>query len=384
LEVERMSFLSDLFEGNFGNLGTDLAHAPSSFANHPAEWAETGAAALAVAAPWLLPEIGAGLGALGAADLGAEAVGGGLAVDLGIEDIGAGFAAADIGAGAAGAGGLAADLGINDIGAAAALGADAGGAGAADALAFLPGAADLPADALALGSDALAPDSGLAAIDQAFGPPGGIGSDASTSGFWNQMAQGPGIGADVTADPAVAAYENPSFASGGGGGIMKALGLGDVSPLRLAAGVAPLALSLGMGGPKLPAGLGAAEANATALANQGSNLNTAQQASLTQMRQNAVNAARQAMFNQGIKNPESDTRWSQMVANIDSQVTAAAQTMIQQNIQNSLAGDAQLIQIAQLQMQADTQFANMLMQATKAFGTTLGFGGGGTFKLTPA
>ena len=42
-----MSFLTDLFEGNFGNLGTDITHAPSSLAAHPTEIAELlGAAAL--------------------------------------------------------------------------------------------------------------------------------------------------------------------------------------------------------------------------------------------------------------------------------------------------------------------------------------------------
>src|SRR5215469_6165927 len=42
-----MSFFSDLFEGNFGNLGTDIVDAPSSLINHPDELAETlGGAAL--------------------------------------------------------------------------------------------------------------------------------------------------------------------------------------------------------------------------------------------------------------------------------------------------------------------------------------------------
>src|SRR6266699_3873561 len=65
-----MSFFSDLFEGNWGNLGTDITHAPSSFANHPEEWAEVAGAGALIAAPFLIPEIGAGLaGAFGASDL---------------------------------------------------------------------------------------------------------------------------------------------------------------------------------------------------------------------------------------------------------------------------------------------------------------------------
>lgn len=71
-----MSFFSDLFEGNFGNLGTDLSHSFSSFANHPKEWLELGGGALAGltggAALGLLP----GLGGLGAAGAGALDFGG--------------------------------------------------------------------------------------------------------------------------------------------------------------------------------------------------------------------------------------------------------------------------------------------------------------------
>jgi hypothetical protein len=334
-------------------------------------WRRRARAALLVAAPFAFPEIGAAVG--GALGLGGAA------------DLGLGAAAADIGAG-----GLAADPGIADIGGAAeaATAAGLGGAEATglvpDALAFLPGGADAlalaPTDALALGSDVLPENATLTTgtLDL-----GATDAGASAMPALNDAAlEYPGYspGQDTLASQAVSG----TAADTGGGGIMQSLGLRNVSPLRLAAGLAPLGLALGMGGPKLPAGLGAAEANATALAQQGSNLNASQQASLTQMRQNAVNAARQALFNQGVKNPESDTRYSQMIANIDSQVTAAAQTMIQQNIQNSLAGDAQLIQIAQLQMQSDQNFANMLMNATKAFGTSIGLGGGQTFKLTPA
>src|SRR5712691_13451348 len=67
-----MSFLSDAFEGNWGNLGTDLSHAPSSFANHPAEWGELGAAALAALTLGAsIPETIGAEAAFGAADLGA-------------------------------------------------------------------------------------------------------------------------------------------------------------------------------------------------------------------------------------------------------------------------------------------------------------------------
>lgn len=71
-----MSFFSDLFEGNFGNLGTDLSHSFSSFGKHPSEMWETAAAAAAAltggAALGFLP----GLGGLGAAGAGALDFGG--------------------------------------------------------------------------------------------------------------------------------------------------------------------------------------------------------------------------------------------------------------------------------------------------------------------
>lgn len=69
-----MSFLSDLFHGDFGNLGNDLAHAPSSFVNHPTEMLEAAGGAAALAAPFVLPELlGAG-GAAGGLFGGGEAV----------------------------------------------------------------------------------------------------------------------------------------------------------------------------------------------------------------------------------------------------------------------------------------------------------------------
>jgi hypothetical protein len=81
-----MSFLSDLLEGNTGNLWTDIAHAPSSLAAHPEQIAELAAGAGAVALPFLAPEV---LGALGIGDLTAAA-----------GDLGAGAVASDVGAAA--------------------------------------------------------------------------------------------------------------------------------------------------------------------------------------------------------------------------------------------------------------------------------------------
>jgi hypothetical protein len=71
-----MSFLTDLFEGNTGNLGNDITHAPSSLASHPDELAETigGAAALATGGLAL----GADAGLFGAGAGADAAIGGGV------------------------------------------------------------------------------------------------------------------------------------------------------------------------------------------------------------------------------------------------------------------------------------------------------------------
>lgn len=333
-----MSFLSDLFHGNFGNLGRDITQAPSSFVRDIKSEAPWMAAAAALALPFIGPEIGAGLGLTG---LGADLFAGG-----------AGAADAALAAG------------------------DIGAAGAADALAMAP-------DALAVAPEVGAADAftgldlsggmgmGQAAADASIGgatPAGFAATDAELTG---------GItGAGTTAAPTGA----PAT---GGGGIMQSLGLGNISPLKAAIGLAPLGLTLARGEPGLPGQVGPAVANATALAQQGGNLNAAQNATIQNMRQDLVNASRQALFNQGVQNPEADTRWPQMLTQIDNQLVAATQQMIQQNIQNSLAGDQQLLQIAQLQMQSDQAFTNNLVRATAAMGTAFGMGGGG-LKLVAA
>jgi hypothetical protein len=57
-----MSFLTDLFHGNFDKLGTDITHAPDSLSRHPLEIAETLGGLGLVAAPFAVPAIGSALG----------------------------------------------------------------------------------------------------------------------------------------------------------------------------------------------------------------------------------------------------------------------------------------------------------------------------------
>ena len=352
-----MSFFSDLFSGNFDNLGKDIVDAPSSLANNPTQLAET------------LGVVGLGVG--GALGLGALAGEGGL--------FGAG-AAAD----ASALGGAA----LTDVGALSTpiAGADALGAAGAAADASIAGAVPGAADALAFApttADALAPIDAAVADTSAlsFAPADTAGTAVADTASLPASSPSAISGIDPLSETPYSAGTGSSAASTGGGVTDTLKGIMSSPYTKLAAGLAPLGIALGMGNPSLPGQLGPAAANAAALASQGSALNPAQTASLTQMRQDAVNAARQALFNQGVQNPEADTRWAQMTSNIDSQVTAAAQTMIQQNIQNSLAGDQQLIAIARLQMQSDQNFANMLLNATKSLGTAFGLGSGITLKV---
>src|SRR6266699_2181992 len=346
-----MSFFSDLFEGNWGNLGTDITHAPSSFANHPEEWAEVAGGAALIAAPWLIPEIGAGLaGAFGAADLGALA-GGELA---GAEFAGDALAfAPEFTEGGAG---LSEWLAAPDA---------AFGGGAADTLALqAPEAAAAPDAAAAAGPA----ESGLTTL-----PAGTPSVNAATT------ATGIGPGTGGVAAPAVSG----GTVAGADGGLTGALSGALKSPwTKLALGLAPLGLALGRGQPSLPP---QAQSAAALAANPGAagTLNPAQTAAIGEMRNDLTNQWRQTLYNQGIQDPSKDTRWPQIEATIDRQVTAATQTMIQNNIALALQGNAQLISIAQMQMQADQNFTNTLVNATKALGTMVGSSSGG-FKLVPA
>lgn len=416
-----MSFFTDLFEGNFSNLGTDLSHTFSSLASHPDQLAETLGVGALVAAPFVLPELGAAFGigaagdvAAGAADIGAGALADSATAlaDVGATDLGA--LGADAAAGAFDVGGA----GAFDLGSAAAfnldpaiasyLGSDVGafGADAATALADTGGdfssiinAADATAAAggdvpswLANTEMLTAPDAGFGATAAgAATPTAGTTALADTSGQFLTMADtaGPGIGADVMGAPGVA-----NAASGGG--ITGALGSALSSPwTKLALAGAPLALTLGMGQPQLPASAQSLQNQAqqlqtTGLQNladaQAGKLNAGQTAQIAQMHNDLMNQWLQTLANQGVQDPTKDTRWPQILADIDAKVTAQTATLIQQNITNALAETGQassaLISIAQMQMQSDTNFTNSLIGATKALGLAAGLSGSRTVTIS--
>ena len=401
-----MSFLSDLFEGQFSNLGKDLVDAPSSFVNHPTEILETGAAALGLAAPFVLPEIGAGLGIGGSID---AAAGGGLAADLGIGDIGAAAAADSAGlAGADVAGSTAADFGFlggaGDIGASAALGggADVLSAGGDSALGFSgdtalsgsdsglstfladPSGAGAGGDTGATQFGAADPLASPAASSGAGAAPAAAGPTATPAGFANTDAELAG----ATTGTAPAATAVTPTAATGGGGVTGALGSALSSPwTKLALGAAPLALALGMGQQQLPSSAQALQGQATALQQQGLTdlsqaragvLNAGQTAVIGQVKTDLTNQWRQTLFNQGVQDPTKDARWPPIEAAIDSQVTQQTAQLIQQNITNALAetgqASAALTSIANMQFQADQNFTNSLINATKSLGLAAGSG----------
>jgi hypothetical protein len=396
-----MSFLSDFFSGNFGNLGTDIVDAPSSLINHPSELLDVGLGAAAIAAPFAIPEIGAGLGIGSSID---AAAGGGLAADLGIGDIGAAAAADTAGLASADvAGSTAADFGFLS-GAApdvlAAGGDTALGFGADTSLSADPGLSSwlqdpsLGADATtaasftdptaaAAGSGDFAPGSALspAAPSASVAAPTGAATPNSAFGA---LTQGSGIGGDVTNAPEIAQYaDNPSF---GVPSLTDKLGGLLGSPwTKLAVGAAPLALALGMGTQQLPASAQQLQGQATALQQQGLTdlskanagvLNAGQTAVLAKSYQDQVNNWRQTLANQGVQDPTKDARWPQIMASIDASITQQTAGLIQQNITNALAETGQastaLTSIAQMQMTADQNFTNNLIGATKALGFAAG------------
>jgi len=390
-----MSFFSDLIEGNWGSLGTDITHAASSFAAHPQEQLEVGLGAAAIAAPFILPEIGAGLGFGGAVD---AAAGGGLAADLGIGDIGA-AASADV------LGSTASDFGFLGGGGAdvlAAGGDTALGFGADTALTGDTGLSSFLADP-SLGTDATTAasftdptaaaagsgDIGLASSPAASGVAPDVGTattGAAPNSAFSALTQGSGIGGDVTNAPEIAQYaDNPSF---GVPSLTDKLGDALSSPwTKLAVGAAPLALALGMGQQQLPTSAKQLQGQATALSQQGQadlasaragNLNAGQTAVIGQTRNDLTNAWRQTLFNQGVQDPTKDARWPQILNDIDSKVTAQTAQLIQQNITNALAetgqASAALTSIANMQFQADANFTNSLINATKSLGFAAGSG----------
>ena len=394
-----MSFLTDLFEGNFGNLGTDITHAPSSLAAHPTEIAELlGAAALpfGLAAGADLLGLGAGtladVGTSGgleglAATEGAPAVADALStVDPAIlasapELGGAEASLADIG-GAVGAGEVPALA--DAFTAEQSLGLPEGGlpgmilnpsAGSGEAIPFASAAADL---------GGTSPEA-LQALGYA-GDAGDLGGETLLPATTTDAG-----GASV---PAI-----PTSAGSAGGGIASTVGNVLNSPITRAA---ELGLPLGMigynllrGPPPLPSTATQAVGNVQGLTANVPALNqTVQQdlaagnayqltpgmaASLETWRQNQYNALYQQLANSGIANPTQSSQWVQGRNQIDQQAEAQRGQMVQQLLATAFqaqtaatgvtsAANNTLLQAAQLQISQDNAFQQSISSALQSFG----------------
>jgi len=215
-----MSFLSDVFSGNFGNLGNDLSPSnifsdtASSFQNQPgwAQGLEIGGTAL-LGGALLAPALAGGAGALGAAD--AAAGGFDLAtIGPGVDAAG-GLAAADTAAG----GGVLSDAAIGDLltSPGASAFADVGNTGITGAGA---GASVAPGTGGLANIGAIDPtlaNSSLATIDPGLGQAGPTFADTFTStdlGGGN-FAAAPGAGGTAPFTPGATPAAGPTDPFGG-------------------------------------------------------------------------------------------------------------------------------------------------------------------------
>lgn len=407
-----MSFLTDLFEGNFSNLGTDISHAPSSLAAHPTEIAEL---AGGIALPLL------GLGAAGAFG-GADALGG---LFAGGDALAGGDAAAALDA-AATEGGPAA---VSDVLASATpeelaaaapdlAGADAtlGGLGtvvgdSADAQAVAD--AYVAQDALGLSSggapgavvDAAAAASGadVAPVAAPIASDAQAGSDVIAALDPN-AAEASAVAPDAAAGAITPAAAPAAAPAASGGGLGATIGNALNSPITKAA---ELGLPLGflaynaIKGPNpIPGQAQQAVNNASvaagnvplfnqsaaqdlSLANQ-YQVTPGMQADLDTQKQNAYNQLYQQLANQGISNPSQSSQWIQGKQQIDQQIEVVKGKMVQQLVQQAVstqgaatsatsAADATLMQAAQLQVHQDQAFQNSISSALQSFGMVAAF-----------
>jgi hypothetical protein len=172
----------------------------------------------------------------------------------------------------------------------------------------------------------------------------------------------------------------------GGGGDLFGTGITGSQAALYGLAAAPLATALFKGEPGVPqqtqqstAVSGPEQQYATSMIQSGGAPNQYQWAQINQNTQNAVNAVRQQLFNAGVTNPESDSRWPyfmQMIAQQQNQQIAQFQ---QQNMSDAFAaaGGAQsaLANAGNVQAQQDAAYTQALQNAMKSAGTVLALGG---------
>lgn len=352
-----MSFFSDLFEGNFNKLGTDITHAPESLAKHPSELYETlgGAAALATGGLAL-----GGLGALG----GAEGA-------------------------AAGAGGLEGLLGGG--------GAEAGGVADAFAAGSSSDLATAESLSAAAGGGVPLPTASPFAVGDV-GLPANIGGYLGGGGDVTGALGGTGGGTFFDSSAAASAY------GGGGGGAPAAGGfnISDPSTYLPAAGLTPVkaaGVALGAGalgydvlkGNKPLADQSALQAQGTQLSAQGQQfMSYLQQGTLPPGLQTLVdkqtNAAKAMAIANAAKNgqstdPTTNTQLADAINSAQQQATAQVAQLGTQLFQQGLSETQVSAQIMQYLTNLDEQQTANMGKSIAAFAASLAGGGGTTLKL---
>jgi hypothetical protein len=231
-----MSFLTDLFHGNIGNLGRDITQAPSSLARHPSEELELGLGAAAAAAPFLLPELGV--------------AGGGLAGLFGAGDAALPAAAAPI------SGELdLASLGIDPT-AISAQGGDASGfLGLGQGNVYDPNAFALGNQTIPINPSAGFPDTTFGGVTPVASstpntfPLDAMASTGGDTGAYPATSEQFGPSITDTQRAALPGTNDPSFLSRLGTGAVKSI---TNNPLGIAAGAAGLGYSMLQGQKQLP------------------------------------------------------------------------------------------------------------------------------------
>jgi hypothetical protein len=374
-----MSFLSDLVEGHFSNLGTDISHAGSSLLSHPSELYETlgGAAALATG--------GLALGAL-APEAGAAAGGGSLFSGL----FGGGDAAAgafDIGAATQG----------SDIAAGIATDPLYGGAAGADPLAYAGGATNPLTDA-----------SGGLGVAQ---PTGGAGLPSTFGGqpIGTATATDPAFATDPYAGGNPALGANPSQGGGmigppapaGSTGFLSSLNpsnwtLGGVGKV---AGVAAAGAGLGMN----LLNRGQMDPNQAMLAQQAAQLGQSGQVLESYLKTGKLPPALQAQLDQAVAaekarivsgyaakgmptDPNQNSALAQDLNNVQTNAIAAMANVQVEMMNTGLKETGLSSQLYQMLTQLDLQQNKDLMSAISSFAAALGggMGGGQNVKLSLA
>jgi hypothetical protein len=360
-----MSFFSDLFEGNFSSLGTDLSHAPESLAKHPSELYETlgGAAALATG--------GLGLGLLGA----------------------------EGGAGTLGSlGGFLGEGGAGGLGTAVASGADSAGLDALAAGAAPEVAPAVDAASTLGGGSGAWPTGNLFGLDAGITGEGGSTLGAAGGDITGSAGGAGGGGTFFDSSAASAAYGGGSAApgggAGGGGGILDSIMHPTLGGLSKAAGIG---VSGGLLGYDLLKG-NPVDSNQKVLQQQAAQLGAQGQALQSYLTSGTLPPALKAQLDQATKaekarivsgyasrgqptDPNQNSALAQDLNAVDTNAIAAMASTQIQLMNTGIQETGMSSALYETLVKLDTAQNDQLMKAIQGFAAALGGGGGTTLKL---